>query len=246
MTVIFNLKNKGRITQGFMQNLNPSYAAAGLAGHTGVDSVKGYGQPIIADNDGVVYKIIYHQQSPSNWQAVYMLVPYPELGPDCFMEILSGHLSQVNVQIGQRIKAGDVIGLEGNFGTIYSNGVAITALQENSGDHRGSHEHCQFRPVRLIRSGISLSQFHYLDAATGGVFKDSNGVYQVYYENPATNGCVDPMAFVLTHVAVPPTSPAQTQPASDMVEIHGTKFTMPEALTIIEGLKKLLALFNKK
>lgn len=194
--MIFNTANKGKITQGFMQNLNPLYHAEGLAGHTGVDSVKGYGQPIIADNSGYVYKIFHANQAPSHWQAVYMLVPYPEYGADCFMEICSGHLSRVDVAEGQQILANQRIGLEGNFGDVYAQVVRITAAMQKAGDKRGSHEHCSYRPVKLIRGGQVQVGHFYLDKVDGGVYRDSQGIYEVCITNAQTKGYVDPMQFV--------------------------------------------------
>ena len=198
---IYNPANKGQVIQRFMQNLVPLYHAAGLAGHTGLDNTKGYGQPIVADNSGYVYKVIYAAQSPSHWQAVYMLVPYPEYGTDCFLEVCSGHHSRVVVQEGQNVAVNQLIGFEGNFGDLYANGIRITAAMQKAGDKRGSHEHLSYRPVRLIRGKKINPKGNYLTTSKGILYRDALGVYEICINNAQTKGYIDPEQFTLRPVA---------------------------------------------
>ena len=105
----FNREYAGRFRQGFLENNVPWYKEIGLSGHTGVDFANGYGTPVRAMNDGVVYKIAYAKDSPSNWQGVYILSEYDD---DKYIEQCYGHLSQVNIRLGDTVTRGQVIGLE--------------------------------------------------------------------------------------------------------------------------------------
>src|SRR5215211_1427280 len=98
--------------QGFAENSNGSYIAAGLKGHTGVDVGCGFGTAITAPCDGYAYKVLT-KNNPANdgsgFTGVFMLV---DDGVECF-EWLVGHCDP-RVSVGAYIKAGDVIGTEAN------------------------------------------------------------------------------------------------------------------------------------
>lgn len=196
--LIFNLKNKGPIFQKFMANHNPLYKEAGLAGHTGVDHGKGYGMPVLADNDGFVYKVLYGKDRPSNWQAVYMLC---NDGKGKLMEICYGHLSAIHVKVGDLIKAGQIIGLEGNLGDVFSGGQRITAQMQRLGDKRGSHVHESWRPVKAEK-GNQIRGVFYLEDAKGSVYKNNGLSYEILNRDALTRGFIDPMTYSKTAVDV--------------------------------------------
>ncbi|MGH9686748.1 MAG: peptidoglycan DD-metalloendopeptidase family protein [Candidatus Acidiferrales bacterium] len=94
----------GRITAGFGERMDP-FSGEG-AFHSGIDIASTYGAPVHATADGVVSHVgpdggygrlivIDHGFGVTTWYA---------------------HLSGFNVQPGMRVKAGDVIGYEGDSG----------------------------------------------------------------------------------------------------------------------------------
>jgi murein DD-endopeptidase MepM/ murein hydrolase activator NlpD len=180
--------SKGRITQRFLQNNVSIYKERGLSGHTGVDWTNGFGKPVKADNAGQVYKVFYGKDRASNWQAVYMLCSY---GHNKYMEICYGHLSEILVKEGDYVKAGQVIGLEGNFGDVFHNGVRITPEQQRAGDTRGSHVHESWRPVRIVSSSTSYC----LEDSRGRTYKTEEGLYEIINRDEGTRGMIDPMLF---------------------------------------------------
>ncbi len=74
--------------------------------HSGIDIALNVGDPIYAAFDGVVRLAKYN----GGYGNCIVIRHYNNL------ETLYGHLSKINVQIGQEVKAGDVIGLGGNTG----------------------------------------------------------------------------------------------------------------------------------
>lgn len=179
--LVSNHCNEG---QGFADNYNPSYQVGGLLGHTGIDVDCGYGSPIEALCDGLVYST-YPISNPAadGYTAVFTLVKTPlEI-----FEFSYGHVSEIDCTIGQRVNAGDIIAKEGNHGIVYAGNVLITLPMQAAGDHRGNHRHYQKRPViktpRLTGVGLQTAQGQYRDQV--------GNYYQVYAYNNGFNGCVD-------------------------------------------------------
>ncbi|MFU8851652.1 M23 family metallopeptidase [Micromonospora sp. SL1-18] len=77
--------------------------------HTGIDLVAPEGTPYLAIHDGTVTK--------AGWFGGYgyaVIVQHPDGS-----EAIYGHSSEINVQEGQQVKAGDQLGLVGNTGHSY-------------------------------------------------------------------------------------------------------------------------------
>ncbi len=186
----FKFLRKGTITQGYDGNANPSYAKQGQASHGAVDWFKGYGTPVQVDNPGVIYKISYARKSPSNWQAIYQLVPN---GKNEVMEVVMGHLSEVWVSDGQKVPEDYFIGAEGNKGTVYSGGKLITPKMQKAGDRRGSHVHESYRPCRKVKK-TKRSEYYLLK--DGKKYKDSRGYYyEIIEKDNGRNGRIDPRKY---------------------------------------------------
>jgi peptidoglycan hydrolase-like protein with peptidoglycan-binding domain len=170
--------------QGFALNYNPSYHDGGLLGHTGVDVSCGWGTPVAALADGYVYST-YPIEHPASdgYTAVFTIVETPL---EVF-EMSYGHVSEIDCQIGQQVKVGDIIAKEGNHGTVYSGNTLITLAMQAAGDHRGAHRHYQKRPV------IKTQTLHGTALSTAeGTYRDELGnYYQVYDFENGFNGCVD-------------------------------------------------------
>lgn len=174
--------------QGFGQNYNPSYHNGGLLGHTGIDINCGYGTSIQALCSGLVYSTFSVEKPASDgYTAVFTLVETPlEI-----FEFSYGHVSEIDCQIGQQVKTGDVIAKEGNFGTVYVGNTLITLAQEQAGDHDGHHRHYQKRPVIKTKNLSDVIENLGLSNAQGW-YKDAEGYYyQTYDYFNGFNGCVD-------------------------------------------------------
>lgn len=181
---------KGTINQGFSRNANPLYKGGGLLGHTGIDSTKGFGSKVKTDNAGYVYKVINEGDFPSNWAAVYLLVP----NGDEVMEVVLGHLSKIYVKEGQTIPEDYVVGLEGNRGDVYQGGTRITADMQRAGDTRGSHLHEQYRPT--VKKKRAVSSKHYLTKKNGNRYRDKDkNYYEIVEVDNGFKGCIDPTRF---------------------------------------------------
>src|SRR6195952_5607296 len=130
--------------QGFSLNLNPSYDQGGLLGHTGVDVNCGWGTPVAALASGLVYST-YPIDAPASdgYTAVFTICETPL---EVF-EFSYGHVSEIDCQIGQQVKAGDIVAKEGNHGVGYVGNRLITPAEQRAGDHEGSHRHYQKRVV---------------------------------------------------------------------------------------------------
>jgi murein DD-endopeptidase MepM/ murein hydrolase activator NlpD len=107
---------EGVITQGFGPSaLAGEPAFAGFAHfHTGIDVAGREGAPVVAADDGQVVLAATGSSGYGN---------YVVLGHGNGVTTLYGHLSQILVRQGQRVRQGDAIGLEGSTG--YSTGPHV-------------------------------------------------------------------------------------------------------------------------
>ena len=103
----------------------------GIPGHNGLDFCvggikQGYGELILAAHDGKVSRLNYETQWRTNGNGIYLQ------STDGTWESVYWHLSEIQVVIGQEVKAGDVIGLIGNTGFVRPE---PTPLQPYNGSH---------------------------------------------------------------------------------------------------------------
>lgn len=162
-------------TQGFYDYKNNLYASLipPMKGHGGIDINCGYGTPIECPLDGYVYSVFDDKRPAADgYWAIFMICEYKgQIGELCI-----GHVSKLFVDIGQTIKKGDVIALEGNHGVVYDGTTLITLAMQKAGDQRGHHRHWQWRPLKKSKTPIGecLSDF------TGRIYTDKEGmVYQI-------------------------------------------------------------------
>jgi hypothetical protein len=173
--------------QGFSQNFNPFYHGVGLLGHPAIDINCGYGSPIASYVDGLVYSL-YTIDQPANdgYTAIYLICETPLED----FEMCIGHVSHIDVEIGQHVHKGDIIGKEGNHGVVYAGNTLITLAMQKAGDQRGHHRHVQKRPV--IKVSRTTPGATYLRSSHVSPYRDSAGFYyQVYEPLNGFAGCVD-------------------------------------------------------
>jgi murein DD-endopeptidase MepM/ murein hydrolase activator NlpD len=91
--------------------------------HSGVDIAMPEGTELHSIGDGVISKVdIIGDQPIGRMVRVDM-----DNGPD----VIYGHMSQVNVKIGDHVHAGDIIGLSGNTGHSTGPHLHLQAISEN-------------------------------------------------------------------------------------------------------------------
>ena len=95
---------QGRISQFWGEN-RTMYARYGLRGHNGLDIAVPEGTPVKASADGWVREAM-HNDALGNYVKIM----------HGWGHTVYAHLSKLHVRHGQRVKAGDVIGLSGNTG----------------------------------------------------------------------------------------------------------------------------------
>lgn len=97
------------ITQYFMENPG-IYSRFGLPGHDGLDFGTPPNSSIYAPADGIVRTVDFAADGYGNW------IKLIHNHDDGVFETLFAHLNLVRVQVGQSVRAGDVIGFSGNTG----------------------------------------------------------------------------------------------------------------------------------
>lgn len=97
------------VMQWFGQNLVPFYKELGWKGHNGIDLKAMMRTRVYSMCDGIVDDI------SNSWGAIWIVTDtYTIDGSKCRFKVAYGHLSDIDVEIGQVIKTGDFIGLSGN------------------------------------------------------------------------------------------------------------------------------------
>jgi murein DD-endopeptidase MepM/ murein hydrolase activator NlpD len=103
--VPLGLPHTGEITSTFGNRSNP-FSGDGSEDHSGIDFRGTIGEPIQSTADGVVV-----QAGAANGYGYAIKIAHGHK-----FETLYGHLSAIDVSVGQKVKAGDVIGKLGNTG----------------------------------------------------------------------------------------------------------------------------------
>lgn len=121
------------INQFFGVNYDRYMEAFGLEGHNGVDlggdeEKKGYGTELIAAHNGVVESISYDVPHKTKGNGVYILDDSGKFST------VYWHLASFEVQVGDKVKQGEVIGTMGNSGWVFPK-------PSNSCPHCGTHLH---------------------------------------------------------------------------------------------------------
>ena len=99
-------------TSGFGPRKSPG--GIGSTNHKGIDLAQGVGSPILATDGGKITRAGVNGGYGN----------YIEIDHGNGMESLYGHLSKINVKVGDPVKQGDVIGEEGSTGN--STGPSFT------------------------------------------------------------------------------------------------------------------------
>lgn len=180
--------------QGYAANANPLYKGSGLKGHSGLDINCGYGSVIHSPVNGTVFST-YEVSRPAS-DGYTMIAILVETGLE-IGEFQIGHVSEIDVKIGDVVTIGQPIGKEGNKGPVYSGNRLITLAEQNAGNHEGAHRHYQWRPVgaknqRMTGVPCLAQNITYPDHVINSIYRDAQGfVYEMYNHENGYDGCVD-------------------------------------------------------
>lgn len=182
------------LNQKFGENANTLYSGQGFRGHPGIDISCGYGTPVHSPVDGIISSLyqVEHPASDGYTMIAIMVQTGVEIG-----EFIIGHVSEIDVKIGDTIIAGQIVGKEGNKGPVYSGNGLVTLAQQAAGNHEGAHRHYQWRVVgrkTKVNFGNPLiytciTHPTYLETAA---YRDSHGYYYELYDHEnGYAGCTD-------------------------------------------------------
>jgi len=104
------------VTQNFGENQLALYASYGLKGHNGMDIRAYHGQPVYSAHDGEV--VYAGADSSEGWGVVVRtLEPRDYNGGTAYIKSIYWHIIKtIPVKVGQKVKAGDLIGYADNTG----------------------------------------------------------------------------------------------------------------------------------
>lgn len=217
----------GDVTQFFGENkeLYSKYACnpfGCLQGHNGWDIVRALGTPILSVSNGKVVEVLEHDNGFGKHVKVLS---------DENEEWVYGHLSRIDVSLGQMVVAGEQIGLMGNTGFVISG--ATPYWKHNP--YKGTHLHLgkrRFEPY----SGTGSWNLTYSTGDKGTILDYDNGFF----------GAV-PFSgddFTLGTVAVVPSPTLEmTLQSLENNAVQAEKEGKPAQAAIIRAIKGVVSAF---
>lgn len=140
-----SLYPNGDVTQWFGEN-PLLYQKWGLRGHNGIDIVGPHGSDLYAVEDCIV---IYVKEDPSGFGKYIKLLSVQSYD-GLHREWTYGHLSEIDVSVGDKVVGGDVVGKMGNTGFVVSGSTPFWKYNP----YAGTHLHIGMRLVKLVKSGF--------------------------------------------------------------------------------------------
>jgi murein DD-endopeptidase MepM/ murein hydrolase activator NlpD len=135
---------KGSVTQWFAENpVLYAQAVPGLKGHNGMDFVAPWGTQLYAVEDAVVYDT---KDDAGGYGKYVRLMATDKVAKEK-REWTYGHLSFIKCKAGDKVKAGDTIGLMGNTGFVISDNNGNGFWHYNP--YAGTHLHLGLRKYNL-------------------------------------------------------------------------------------------------
>jgi len=144
----------------------------GLKGHNGLDLATFWRDKVYAPYDALVVDV---KTTDSGYgKHVYLC-------DDKYLTVY-GHLDEVVVKIGEKVKQGDVIGFEGNTGAVLKDGKPQTIYED--GIHFGTHLHWGVYKVAIGKAGRQK------------YFPAIKKVYTILNYYNGYRGAIDPLPLV--------------------------------------------------
>ena len=128
----------GDCTQWFGENPQLYDKEFGLRGHNGIDCVRPWGEHLFAVEDGVICDL---KTDPGGYGMHIRILSEYKKGK--YREWTYGHMSHINVKLGDYVKAGQYVGNIGNTGFVVSNSTGNGFWSANP--YVGTHLHLGLR-----------------------------------------------------------------------------------------------------
>ena len=154
------------------------YKKYGLDGHSGIDIYTFWGDNVYAAHDGTVLQL---KEDPFGFGRYVRLIS--EKTDGFYWLTYYGHLSELKVKSGQKVKEGDIIGLEGNTGACVTNKDGVYVPAQDTGDYAGTHLH--FGVYKLSDPTPNTYQRNY-----------GNGTYTIIDYYNGYHGAIDPYPLI--------------------------------------------------
>lgn len=189
-----------KVTQGFGENANKSYAGYGLKGHTAIDAVAFYDAKIYPAVIAPVYsEINFDNSNTDNYRAVYQIVDIVDFS----YEISYGHC---NKRLHGNGLNGEPLCTMGNTGQVFTGGKQVTKDEKNMLSRPGTHIHFQLR--KLLRT-TDVTRYdnqgrdrEFIRIKDGSRYVRNGFCYEVLGFYDGYRGCIDPAPFFNKFYAV--------------------------------------------
>lgn len=169
----------GDTAQNFGENKHLYKQTMGWdGGHNGWDGVRPHGEHLFAVEDGVVCAL---KDDPSGYGRHIRILSEHSKGK--YREWTYGHLHFIGVKLGQKVKAGQFVGLMGNTGFVVSGNTPYWTGGVNK--YQGVHLHLNVRELIKDSNGWKYE------------WQDSPKVKCLNYDN-GTKGGLDPIPYFFT------------------------------------------------
>ena len=129
---------RGNLTQGYSENAQLYQSLVGIKFHNGIDIAMPFRTPVLAAYDGTVYEA-FHALKGYGKQVRIISGKVDGV----YYDSVYGHLDEIIVKVGQRVKVGEQLGFEGNTGFVVSEGTIV--FWGNAPAQKGVHLHFGIR-----------------------------------------------------------------------------------------------------
>ena len=171
----------GDCTQWWGEN-QPLYKRLGLNGHNGVDIVRPWGEHMFAVESGIICDV---KDTPEGYGMHIRILAEYKKGK--YHEWTYGHMSHINVKLGDKVAEGQYVGNMGNTGFVVSNATGNGFWKANP--YAGTHLHFGLREAVKSSTGWKYP------------FEGSPRIDIANYNN-GTKGSIDPLPFLATSKAL--------------------------------------------
>lgn len=168
---IDNFKNAyypdGSVTQYFGENYKLYKEAFDMDGHNGIDIVAPWGSPLYCFKAGKVVEV--KQEETGYGKYIRVLTPADK---DGFAEEWTyGHMSRIDVVLGQQLTKDEQFGLMGNTGFVVSGSTPFWKYNP----YAGTHVHVGCRKVKMFQKGDKTWNISWATGDKGTILNYENG-----------------------------------------------------------------------
>ena len=181
---------KGIISQKYVENPALYQSRFGINWHNGVDIVSFHGDELLCCEDFIPYKIFDLKAGSVSKGFGFNALTKPDDKGICREWIYWHTMSNLKFSLDKLVQQGEVVGYEGNSGSIFSNGVEVSDNLKGVSPYFGTHLHWGKRLVKKTKTPTG----DVLAGVDGKLYQDSQGFYyEVLNFNNGVKGFIDPM-----------------------------------------------------